>query len=124
MRKRNERRRARGHGWQREDAAADEEMEGMLPQAAPTVTYVDIPTDERRQMRPITPPLSPTHFTNVPLGHLQREDTVTEVEEVEERVPQVLTVTNIPAAKTMCSPTQPLPINITDVREPLDLLTQ
>ena len=180
IRERNERRRARGHGWQREDAAADEEMEEMLPQAAPTVTYVDIPTDERRQMRPITPPLSPTHFTNEPLDrlqrednvtegeeieemlpqvvptvtyvdiptderrqmrpitpplspthftnepldHLQREDTVTEDEEVEERLPQVLTVTNIPAAKTICLLTPPPPINFTDVREPLDLLTQ
>ena len=124
MRKRNERRRARGHGWQREDAAADEEMERMLPQAAPTVTYVDIPTDERRQMRPITPPLSPTHFTNVPLGHLQREDAVTEVEEVEVRYPQVPTVTNMPTAKGMCSLTPLPPINFTDVREPLDLLTQ
>ena len=180
IRERNERRRARGHGWQREDAAADEEMEGMLPQAAPTVTYVDIPTDERRQMRPITPPLSPTHFTNVPLDHLQREDNVTEgeeieemlpqvvptvtyvdiptderrqmrpitpplspthftnvslghlqregavteVEEVEEMLPQVPTVTNIPTAKGMCSLTPPPPINFTDVREPLDLLTQ
>ena len=129
VRKRNERRRVRGHGWQREDAAADEEMEEMLPQAAPTVTYVDIPTDERRQMRPITPPLSSTHFTNEPLDRLQREDAVTEDavtedEEVEEMLPQVPTVTNIPTAKAICSLT-PLPtINFTDVREPLDLLTQ
>ena len=98
----------------------------MLPQVAPTVTYVDIPTDERRQMCSITPPLSPTHFTNVhePLYHLQREDTVTEDEEEEERLPQVPKVTNITAAKAMCSFAPPPPMNFTDVREPLDLLTQ
>ena len=124
VRKRNERRRAGDNGWQRGDAAADEKMEEMLPQIAPTVTYVDIPTDERRQMCPITPPLSPTHFTNVPLDRLQREDTVTEDDEVEEMLPQVPTVTNMPTAKAMCSLTPPPPINFTDVREPLDLLTQ
>ena len=72
----------------------DEEVEEMLPQV-PTVTYVDIPTDERRQMHPITPPLSPTHFTTAPLDHLQREDTVTEDEEME-MLPQVVpTVTYV-----------------------------
>ena len=106
----------------------------MLPRVAPTVTYVDIPTDERRPMRPITPLLSPTHFTNEPLDRLQRKDTVTEdeevedeeveeeeveEEEVEERLPQVPTVTNIPTAKAMCSFAPPPPINFTDVREHL-----
>ena len=62
-----ERRRARDHGSQGEDT---EETEEMLPQAAPkppTVTYFEIPTEERREMRPITPPLSPglVNFTDV-----------------------------------------------------------
>ena len=61
VRKRNERRRAGDNGWEREDAAADDEMEEMLPQAAPTVTYIEIPTDERREMHPITPP-PPPHY--------------------------------------------------------------
>ena len=108
---------------QREDAATDEEMEEMLPQAAPTVTYVDIPADERRQMRPITPPLSPVNLTDVH-EHWQREDAAADDhEEVEREVPQVTpTVTYIPAipaAKAMHPP-----INFTDLREPLDLLTQ
>ena len=58
-------------------------MEEMLPQAAPTVTYVDIPTDECRQMCPITPPQSPINPTDV-----RREDAAAD-EEVEEMLPQV-----------------------------------
>ena len=112
---------------QREDATTDEEMEEMLPRAAPTVTYVDIPTEERRQMHPITPPLSPVNLTNV-CEHLQREDAAAD-EEVEREVPQLTpTVTYIPvlpAAKAMCPITPvPPPLNFTDLREPLDLLTQ
>ena len=102
-------------------------MEEMLPQAAPTVTYVDIPTDECRQMRPITPPQSPINLTDV-RERLLREDAAAD-EEAEEMLPQVTpTVTYIPvipAAKAICPNTpSPAPINFTDLREPLDLLTQ
>ena len=121
--KHNQRRRARDHGWQREDTAADEETEEMLPQVAPTVSYVEIPTDERREMRPITPPLS-RNFIDVrePLDHLQRKDAAAD-EEVEEMLTP--TVSYTPAAKAICTLTPPpLPINFTEVRDPLDLLTQ
>ena len=187
VRKHNERKRERDHGWQREDAAEDEEMEDMLPQAAPkppSVTYVDIPTEERRQMRPITPPLTATKVNNVPepVNHWQREDAAAH-EEMEGTHPQVtpsvsyidiptercremrpitppssannltevcepldhwqrdnsfldeeihpqntppVTNVDIPAGK--CRETRPItpppPINFTDLREPLDLLTQ
>ena len=122
VRKLNDKR-ARGHGCQREHAAADEEMEEKPPRVAPTVTYIDIPTDERRQMCPITPPLSPTNFTAVPesLDRLQREVAADEV--VQEVFPQV--APTVTAAKAMCPLTPPpLPINFTELREPLDLLSQ
>ena len=125
VRKRNDRR-ASGHGWRREDAAADEEMEEMLPQVPPTVTYVEIPTEERRQMRPITPPLSSTNLTDVPepFDHLQREVAAADEDsEVEEMLPQV--APTVTAAKAMCPLTPPpLPTKFTELREPLDLLTQ
>ena len=182
VRKQNDRG-ERDHGWRREDAAADEEMEEMLPQVPPTVSYVDIPTDERREMRPITPPLTPTNvtdvrepldnhseseddsaneemeemppqatptvtyidihiptgqrrerfpitpplsltdFTDVPesLDRLQREVAADEV--VQEVLPQV--APTVTAAKAMCPlAPPPLPINFTELREPLDLLNQ
>ena len=67
--------RAGNLGWLRKDAAADEEMEEMLPQTVPTVSYVDIPS--RLQMKvdrcaqSHTPPQSPVN-SNVrePLDHL------------------------------------------------------
>ena len=175
----NERRRARDHGWQREDAAAGEEMEEMLPQAAPnppTVTYVDIPEKERREMHPITrplyvtdvrepldrfqgedaaedegmlplvapiltcndvpreecgemhpitPPLSPINLTNVyePPDHLQREDAASD-EEMEEMLPLTVPCTPTAIAMSPLTPRPPPLINFTDLREPLDLLTQ
>ena len=129
----NERKREREHGWQREDAAEDEEMEEMLPQAAPkppSVTYVDIPTEERRQMRPITPPLPVTKVSNEhePFHHRQREDAA-EDEEKEEMLPQAApkppTVTYVDIS--VDEPKQVHPItppasatNFTGVHEPLD----
>ena len=135
LHKHNERRRVRDHGWQREDAAADEEMEEMIPQAAPTVTYVDIPTEERRQMRPITPPLSSRSVTDVhePLDQLQREDAAAD-EEMDEMLPQAapkpptVTYVDIPTDEHIemrpITPPPPPPINFVDLRQPLDLLTQ
>ena len=116
-------RRASGHGWQRKDAA-DELMEVMLPQVEATVTYVDIPTEERRQMRPITLPLTPTNSTDVhePLNNSQREDAAAN-EEVKEMLPQV--APTVTTARAMCLLTHPLPPkNFTELREPLDILTQ
>ena len=120
-RKRNDRR-TRSHGWHREDAAVDHEMEEMLQQVPATVSYVDIPTDERRQMRPITPPLSPTAALE-PLDHLQREDAA--ADEVQMKMPLQVAPT-VTAAKSMCllTPPPPPPPNFTELREPLDILTQ
>ena len=125
VRKHNERRRARYHGWQSKDCAADEEMEEMIPQAAPSVSYVDIPTEERRKMRPITPPQSPVN-SNIreQLNHLQREDAATD-EEMEEMLPQAaptVTYVDIPAdERIQMRPITPplLPVNLTDVQEHL-----
>ena len=123
--KHKEGRRAGDNGWQREDAAADEEMEEMLPKVAPTVTYVDIPTDERGELRPITPPLSSVNFTSVcePLDPLQRKDAAED--EAEEMLPQVAPTVPADKHREMYPPAPPSPsINFTDLREPLDLLTQ
>ena len=61
----------------------------------PTVTYIDIPAQECRQMLPITPPLSPVNLTDV-CEHLQREIAAAD-EEVERMLPQVTPiVTSIP----------------------------
>ena len=56
---------------QREDAAADEEMEEMLNQTHHYVK-IKIPAKERQEMRPITPPIYATDVRE-PLDHLQRE---------------------------------------------------
>ena len=128
VRMHNERRRERGHGWQRED---DEDMEEMLPQAAPkppTVTYVDIPMDERRQMRPITPPLSLTNFNDAhePFNHKEAVADE-EMEEIHPHATPTVMHTDVPTdehreMRPITPP--PQPVNFHDLREPLDLLTQ
>ena len=128
VRKRNERRRAGDNGWEGVDALADEEMEKMLPTVAPTVTYFDIPTEERREMRPITPPKSAANVTDEPFDTSQKEDAPGD-KKVEEIIPQAApTVTHydMPADERNMRPITPPPppINFTDLREPLDLLTE
>ena len=128
VRKRNEWKRARDNGWQKEDAPGGEEMKDMPPKVAPTVTYVDIHIEKHREMRPITPPQSPVIDTNEPFDTSQKEYAPGD-EKMEEIIPQIApTVTHddIPADERNMRPITPPPepINFTDLREPLDLLTE
>ena len=130
VRKRNEWKRAGDNGRQKEDAPGGEEMKDMPPKVAPTVTYVDIHIEKRREMRPITPPQSPANVidTNEPFDTSPKEYAPGD-EKMEEIIPQIApTVTHddIPADERNIRPITPPPepINFTDLREPLDLLTE
>ena len=127
VRKRNQQNRARDNGWQEVDALADDEMEEMLPTVAPTVTYFDIPTEERREMRPITPPQSPANITDLdePFDTSQMEDAPGDKKIIPQVAPTMHVDLPADELRNMRPITPPQPqINFTDLREPLDLLTQ
>ena len=125
VRKHNEGRRAGDTVWQSVGAPKE-----ILPRVAPTVTYFDIPTEERREMCPITPPQSPANVidTYEPFHTSQKED-ATGDKKLEEIIQQVGTTAmhvDIPAdERNMCPIIPPQqPTNFTDLREPLNLLTE